>query len=484
MQNCDNFIIRDSEFYDLGDGTTNVYGFSVKNSSNGLVENCVFRDVDALAIGRLLYFGDTAPENSQHNSVLRNEFRNVSPAGDGDAIVVQNDFKDSYITISENSFTDCAKRYVKLQCNYGLVSNNIGDAATLTAPMSSCVSVFGSGFTVRDNTFNFNVALNSCQEGISLSANSLTGNVTDLTVENNQILSHGSGGSTRAVGFESLLESYTDVSVTGNTVTGFSTFLSLANLSVAPMTRVLISDNHITGIGTNVIHTQGGAMVSLVVSNNISTTQTGFGGLIAITGTAAAIDRPSVSVFNNSIPGPGYITNRVGTAFNNMISTTLDPDLSSYRHNLRYGFETSDPTTGTARAHLVGDYVSNTNTTLGAPTGWVCTVAGTPGTWSVAGIAGLVAPITALADEATPTVAGGSIFVTSGTANDPITDFDDGVLGQTITVLSEHAVTITDGTNIILHGSANFVMAASDSLTLVLKADNKWYETARMVNLP
>jgi len=94
----------------------------------------------------------------------------------------------------------------------------------------------------------------------------------------------------------------------------------------------------------------------------------------------------------------------------------------------------------------------------------------------------IVSTISTLADEATPTVAGGSIFVTSGTANDPITDFDNGTVGQTITILAEHAITITDGTNIILHGSANFVMAASDSLTLVLKADNKWYETARMVN--
>jgi hypothetical protein len=84
-----------------------------------------------------------------------------------------------------------------------------------------------------------------------------------------------------------------------------------------------------------------------------------------------------------------------------------------------------------------------------------------------------------LADEATPSVVG-SLFTTGGTTT--ITDFDDGFTGQVITVLSEHAVTITDGTHIILHGSANFGMAASDSLTLVLKADNKWYELSRMVN--
>ena len=89
--------------------------------------------------------------------------------------------------------------------------------------------------------------------------------------------------------------------------------------------------------------------------------------------------------------------------------------------------------------------------------------------------------VTALANNATPPIYGGATFFTTG-GTTTITDFDNGVLGQTITILSEHAITITDGTNIILHGSANFVMAAADSLTLVLKADNKWYETARMVN--
>jgi lactam utilization protein B len=103
--------------------------------------------------------------------------------------------------------------------------------------------------------------------------------------------------------------------------------------------------------------------------------------------------------------------------------------------------------------------------------------AGTPGTWQPFGA---LAGITVLADDATPTVSGGSIFQTGGTTT--ITDFDDGAIGQTITILSVHAVTITDGTNIILYGSVDLVMAISDSLTLVLKADNKWYETARMVN--
>jgi hypothetical protein len=88
--------------------------------------------------------------------------------------------------------------------------------------------------------------------------------------------------------------------------------------------------------------------------------------------------------------------------------------------------------------------------------------------------------IPALANDATPSVLDGRYFLTGGTTT--ITDFDDGVTGQIITIISEHAITITDGTNIFLNGSGNFVMAATDTLTLICKADNKWYEISRSDN--
>jgi hypothetical protein len=94
----------------------------------------------------------------------------------------------------------------------------------------------------------------------------------------------------------------------------------------------------------------------------------------------------------------------------------------------------------------------------------------------------LVTPgtIPSLLNNATPTVLNQGTVLTGGTTT--ITDFDDGVQGQTITILSGHAVTITDGTNIFLSGSANFVMASTDSLVLIQKADGKWYEISRSVN--
>jgi hypothetical protein len=85
-----------------------------------------------------------------------------------------------------------------------------------------------------------------------------------------------------------------------------------------------------------------------------------------------------------------------------------------------------------------------------------------------------------LINDATPSVEGGRFFLTGGTTT--VTDFDDGIEGQIITVMAAHVLTITDGTNIFLNGSANFTMAATDTLTLVCKTDNKWYEIGRSDN--
>ncbi len=72
------------------------------------------------------------------------------------------------------------------------------------------------------------------------------------------------------------------------------------------------------------------------------------------------------------------------------------------------------------------------------------------------------------------------IWITGGTTN--ITDFDGGFTGEVIVILAEHNLTITSGTNIFLSGSTNFTMAATDTLTLIQKADGKWYELSRSDN--
>jgi hypothetical protein len=82
-----------------------------------------------------------------------------------------------------------------------------------------------------------------------------------------------------------------------------------------------------------------------------------------------------------------------------------------------------------------------------------------------------------LANEATPSVHGYNVWKTGGTTG--ITDFDDGVLGQVITILAEHTVEITDNANIYLKNNTNWTMVSSDTLTLIQKANGSWYEIGR-----
>ena len=85
--------------------------------------------------------------------------------------------------------------------------------------------------------------------------------------------------------------------------------------------------------------------------------------------------------------------------------------------------------------------------------------------------------INTLANNSTPSILGRNVWLTGGTT--AITDFDDGETGQQIIVIAEHSLDITDGTNIFLSGSASWSMTATDTLTLICKADNKWYEISR-----
>ncbi|KKL85528.1 hypothetical protein LCGC14_1953800 [marine sediment metagenome] len=92
----------------------------------------------------------------------------------------------------------------------------------------------------------------------------------------------------------------------------------------------------------------------------------------------------------------------------------------------------------------------------------------------------ILSTVTTLADDATPTVTASNLFKTGGTTT--ITDFDDGVVGQTIKILAAHSVKITDGSPIILAGGADYDMTVSDTLTLTMYDDQVWQEDSRSVN--
>ncbi len=87
---------------------------------------------------------------------------------------------------------------------------------------------------------------------------------------------------------------------------------------------------------------------------------------------------------------------------------------------------------------------------------------------------------TALTDGPTPSVLYLEKVSTGGTTT--ITDFINGYIGQELKIYASHSVTITDGTNIFLSGSANWAMTATDMLHLIYRTNEKWYEVGRSDN--
>lgn len=88
-----------------------------------------------------------------------------------------------------------------------------------------------------------------------------------------------------------------------------------------------------------------------------------------------------------------------------------------------------------------------------------------------------------LADGATPSVVGSDIFIVGNTTT--ITNLIDGFKGKQVILLCTSAgITITDNANIVLSGSTNFDMDSGDTLTLIQRSSEIWYELSRGDNNP
>ena len=77
--------------------------------------------------------------------------------------------------------------------------------------------------------------------------------------------------------------------------------------------------------------------------------------------------------------------------------------------------------------------------------------------------------------DATPSVALGRIFKTADTTS--YTDFDDGVDGQEIWILAEHAAVLTHNANIKTSTAGNKTLTAGVIYKLV-SVGGVWYESA------
>jgi len=91
------------------------------------------------------------------------------------------------------------------------------------------------------------------------------------------------------------------------------------------------------------------------------------------------------------------------------------------------------------------------------------------------------AAVTFTSTDATPTVAESNVFITAGTT--AITDFDDGEVGDVITIKGASSITITHNGNILLKGLVNFDMKSNDTLTLAMFQDQVWNEIGRKTTI-
>jgi len=92
--------------------------------------------------------------------------------------------------------------------------------------------------------------------------------------------------------------------------------------------------------------------------------------------------------------------------------------------------------------------------------------------------------ITIAADDTTPDVSGGSVFITSAnTGATAITDLDNPTVGETITIIGgsdTNPSTIADSGNFKLSG--DMTLGLDDSITLFVKEDNYYIELSRSDN--
>lgn len=94
----------------------------------------------------------------------------------------------------------------------------------------------------------------------------------------------------------------------------------------------------------------------------------------------------------------------------------------------------------------------------------------------------LVSVVTFTASDATPSVQNGGYFETANAGATSITNFDDGLKGQLITVKVDANTTVKNNATIKLAGAVDFVGTSNDMISLRLGADSIWREVARSVN--
>lgn len=238
-------------------------------------------------------------------------------------------------------------------------------------------------------------------EGVIISFNKIFGFDRNINVGKGyfvDITSNDLSGSSQVISFVdpiggcNICNNFIEVTANGTGI--YAPSLGGANLD----RRSSIQNNHFVGTGggspaygIDIGQSGGSFQWDVDVNNN---TLTGFvngdirivaGGLTTITTNNCLSSAPTHSIFLDTVTGPPVVIENNYCAKALTINNAADYPAGKVilANNVESGTfksskQTAAPTTGTWR---VTDVVMNSAPTIGQPKGWVCTVAGTPGTW-------------------------------------------------------------------------------------------------------
>jgi hypothetical protein len=262
----------------------------------------------------------------------------------------------------------------------------------------------------------------------------------------------------------------THVIVSGNTVNGIVTGTTSANGIQINAENVNVTGNQVKGcqIGINVLHT-GSIVVGNDVSGNVSQGIRLEFALNVVNGNRV-YDNGSGGVNPYGIHLTSSVPSRVK---NNLIVGNVCYDSGS--NIQRIGIELS--------TNIVSNLIVSNSCTGHTDADIFIASVGNMYLQNLLGDLSALTPnlaLFALDNTGTPSVRNAEPAVeTSGTTS--ITNLLDGYIGQIVTILAEHNVTVVNSASITLSGGVNFAMTSLDTLTL-LRRTGRWVEVSRSVN--
>lgn len=420
---CGPGIIKPSSTWS-GVGTT-LSVLTIALAASNVTVNGITIDSDDTVIGSQINF---QVESFAPNTIITNcRFINSKLVGGASASCVALRTTSDYSQVINNYFNN-TQGAVFVQGANCIVSNNI-----CIDPNDGCIVLNGIGCTqavvsnnvLNNNSLNSLSGLISVEEGANewvINGNNLYGlndghgigalNVAVFTdvrggiICNNNIVG-GSGSTTNPATGIYFSDHYTNVQVYGNTISGIPTGNSASAALLVYSTSSKIFDNYIDGTGSTGL---GGlcliapATSYLILENNhticannvrhylfvagdfTSNTVSFIGGKLygGSEGINTNLNTPTnlnIWIENISESTATNFVNIAASSFGNRQTYFNTYSAQKYPHSIKQNtvmYGNAVPTTGT---WAVGDTVANIAPSVGQPKSWLCTVAGTPGTW-------------------------------------------------------------------------------------------------------